>query len=438
MKMKNPSPHINRGVSLLSMAMVMGIIMIAAPVGMERYANYLDEQNWTITATHLGTVNQGARKYIQDNYDTLLNQIKDGGNVTVTGQTLRDKGYLPAGFALTNSNAQNYILTVTRNPTQTDKLIAFVTTAGGQELTFKAQRYIAQNTSGLGGYLYPANVANGASGGWQVNLNSFGLSGQTGHLVTYLTSDALAGGAEESDRLYRFAVNGRPDLNRMHTSIDMNGNSLNSAKAVNAETGNFSGTVTANAVTSQNDIRSQSGWLITKSGKGWLNEDHGGGFYMSDNDWIRSVNNKNIYTGGQVRGGSVRADGRLSTGEFLQLDAVATAGTGCSPNGLVGRNGSGGILSCQNGVWAGVGRMQVQTVSGASSCANLDTVVAACPAGTFVISGSYSMTGWGKNSTHNSPDSMYTDPANNRFVIQTPNNNSSTCFQAIATCASFN
>lgn len=350
MTKKNTRSRINRGVSLFSMAMVLGIVMLAAPVGMERYANYLDEQNWTTTATHLGTVNQGARKYIQDNYDTLLNQVKSGGNVTVTGQTLRDKGYLPAGFALTNNNAQNYVVTVTRNPTQTDKLVAFVLTAGGQELSFKAQRYIAQNTSGLGGYLYPANVANGASGGWQVNLTSMGLSGQTGHLVTYLTSDALAGGAEESDRLYRFAVNGRPDLNRMHTSIDMNGNNLNSAKVVNAETGTFSGTVTANAVTSQSDVRSQSGWLITKSGKGWLNEDHGGGFYMSDNDWIRSVNNKNIYTGGQVRGGTVRADGRLSAGEYLQLDGVATAGAACESR-TVGLDSTGALLSCQGGIW---------------------------------------------------------------------------------------
>lgn len=354
MTKKNSRPRINRGVSLLSMGLVLGIVLLATPVGMERYANYLDEQNWTTTATHLGTVNQGARKYIQDNYDTLLNQVKGGGNVTVTGQTLRDKGYLPAGFALTNSNAQNYVVTVTRNPTQTDKLVAFVLTAGGQELSFKAQRYIAQNTSGLGGYLYPANVANGASGGWQVNLTSMGLSGQTGHLVTYLTSDALAGGAEESDRLYRFAVNGRPDLNRMHTSIDMNGNNLNSAKAVNAETGNFSGTVTANAVTSQSDIRSQSGWLITKSGKGWLNEDHGGGFYMSDNDWIRSVNNKNIYTGGQVRGGTVRADGRLSSGEYLQLDGVAVSGTAC-PGRTLGLDNTGAVLTCQGGKWQGLG-----------------------------------------------------------------------------------
>lgn len=40
---------------------------------------------------------------------------------------------------------------------------------------------------------------------------------------------------------------------------------------------------------------------------------------MSDGSWVRSVNNKGIYTGGQVKGGTVRADGRLYTGEYLQL-----------------------------------------------------------------------------------------------------------------------
>ncbi|MDY8847028.1 shufflon system plasmid conjugative transfer pilus tip adhesin PilV, partial [Escherichia coli] len=33
------------------------------------------------------------------------------------------------------------------------------------------------------------------------------------------------------------------------------------------------------------------------------------------------------------------------------MNGVATAGWACSPNGLVGRDASGGILSCQSGVW---------------------------------------------------------------------------------------
>ncbi|MCR4242318.1 shufflon system plasmid conjugative transfer pilus tip adhesin PilV, partial [Escherichia coli] len=44
-------------------------------------------------------------------------------------------------------------------------------------------------------------------------------------------------------------------------------------------------------------------------------------------------------------------DGRLYTGEYLQLEKTATAGTSCSPNGLVGRDSTGAILSCQSGVW---------------------------------------------------------------------------------------
>lgn len=297
------------------MAIVLGIVLIAAPIGLERYSNYVEEQTWVITATHLSTVSQGARRYVKDNYDTLLNQVKGGGNVTVTGQILRDKGYLPTGFSLTNNNTQNYILAVTRNPAQTDKLVAFVLTAGGQDIAFKGQRYIAQNTSGLGGYIYPANIANGAGGGWEVNLASMGLSGQSGHLAVYLTSEVLAGGAEESDRLYRFQVNGRPDLNKMHTAIDMGTNDLNNGNNINAKTGNFSEDVNGKRliahdsvwssgwITANGDIRSNSGWLITKHGKGWLNEDHGGGLYMDDNDWIKSINNKGIYTGGQLKGG---------------------------------------------------------------------------------------------------------------------------------------
>ncbi|HCN5373134.1 TPA: shufflon system plasmid conjugative transfer pilus tip adhesin PilV, partial [Escherichia coli] len=128
--------------------------------------------------------------------------------------------------------------------------------------------------------------------------------------------------------------------------------------AVNAQTGNFSGNVNGvngtfsgqvkgNSgnfdvnVTAGGDIRSNNGWLITRNSKGWLNETHGGGFYMSDGSWVRSVNNKGIYTGGQVKGGTVRADGRLYTGEYLQLERTAVAGASCSPNGLVGRDNTG-------------------------------------------------------------------------------------------------
>lgn len=95
---KVANPRINRGLSFISLAIVLGIVLLAAPIGLQRYSNYMEEQTWVVTATHLSTVSQGARRYVKDNYDAILNQVKGGGNVTLTGQTLRDKGYLPAGF----------------------------------------------------------------------------------------------------------------------------------------------------------------------------------------------------------------------------------------------------------------------------------------------------------------------------------------------------
>ncbi|MCK2342790.1 shufflon system plasmid conjugative transfer pilus tip adhesin PilV, partial [Escherichia coli] len=41
--------------------------------------------------------------------------------------------------------------------------------------------------------------------------------------------------------------------------------------------------------------------------------------------------------------------------EYLQLEKTATAGTSCSPDGLVGRDSKGAILSCQSGSWKSIG-----------------------------------------------------------------------------------
>jgi len=239
MKEDNIELRVHRGVSLLSMAIVLVIVLIATPVGLSNYSQFMEKQTWSVTATHLDTVSQSARRYIKDNYNTLLTQVKNGTTVTLTGQNLLDKGYLPAGFSLTNNNAQTYLMTVARNPNQTDKLVAFVLTTGGDQLPYEAQRYISQNVNGLGGYVYPANVAVGANGGWQVNLATFGFSAQAGHLVSYLTSDVLGTDAEESDRLYRYSVNGRPDLNAMHTSIDMGANNINNVGTLNGNASSY-------------------------------------------------------------------------------------------------------------------------------------------------------------------------------------------------------
>jgi len=57
------------------------------------------------------------------------------------------------------------------------------------------------------------------------------------------------------------------------------------------------------------------GWVRTYGNTGWYNQTHGGGWYMTDSTWLRAYNNKNVYTGGQVRGNGglcIGADCRTS------------------------------------------------------------------------------------------------------------------------------
>ncbi|WP_252147055.1 shufflon system plasmid conjugative transfer pilus tip adhesin PilV, partial [Escherichia coli] len=203
---------------------------------------------------------------------------------------------------------------------------------------------------------------------------------------------------------------------------------------------NNAGNLNGQKATVKGDITSEDGWFITRNNKGWMNTTHGGGFTMTDSEWIRAVNNKGITTegelkGGKVSGGTVRSEGRLSTGEYLQLDKTATAGTSCSPDGLVGRDSKGAILSCQSGSWKGNKEKEHFTVYGTSGCGHTVSY-AVCPSGSTLVSGGYQLTAWSQDNRNpfNSPDSTYPDWANNRWIVGGTGTITS-CFRSVALCA---
>lgn len=385
---------IHRGMVSIEIAIALVIVMVAGIYGMSRYSQYLTELEWSVEARHMDAVTAAAKSYIRDNRETLQNQVGAGGSVKLTGAQLQQAGYLPQGFTLTNTSAQTFQVAIVRNPSDNTKLVGFVLTQGGQPISYKGLRYIAQSVKDAGGYIQTANQAEGAYGSWKMNLSSYGLSGESGRLAVWLSSDVLGADDQESDRLYRYALASRPELNRMHTAIDMNSNNLNNVGTINAKTGAFTenitakngdfsegvtaknGTFSANikaqngtitetlnakngmfsqGVTAGSDIRSNDGWVITQNSKGWMNATHGGGWYMSDNDWMRSLNNKSVYTGGEIRGGSLTSEGRLTIGEYSLHQKVEVAGTACPQNGLQARDSLGGALFCKSGIWGSLG-----------------------------------------------------------------------------------
>ncbi|HEY2454471.1 MAG TPA: shufflon system plasmid conjugative transfer pilus tip adhesin PilV [Scandinavium sp.] len=362
--------HEDRGWALASTGVALVILVMVVIWGAGRWNEYWDKRDWQVSAVQVSRYAQALRAYTAQNYDTLLAAATTTTPVSITTAMLKNTGFLEAGFSDNLSAGQQLHAVLIRNATNTGVLQGLIVSQGGTPLPFMALRDISVAvTTGLGGYLWNSTTTvTGANNSWSVPLSGFGLSSSGGHIAALLTADELTAARQDTDRLYRFAVTGNPDLNRMHTSIDMGANNLNNTGSVNAISGNFSGAVAAGSnvtaggnvtanggMTAAGDIRSTAGWLISRGSKGWLNETWQGGFYMSDSDWVRAVNNTGIYTGGQMRGGSVRADGRLSTGDVLQLDEVNTAGAGCSLNGLVSRDSVGAILSCQNGKWVSSG-----------------------------------------------------------------------------------
>ncbi|WP_106105177.1 MULTISPECIES: shufflon system plasmid conjugative transfer pilus tip adhesin PilV [unclassified Escherichia] len=329
----------DKGFALLEILGGLVVISLLMPLFWSYIEDYLNEMRNQSAAFHADAYNTAARTYIADNNARLHSGTLPA---TFTADELIRKGYLKG---LNRSPfGQSYTTGIRRN-TSTGRLEALTCSTGGENIKDDALRSIASLLPGLGGFIGKNGTATGVFGGWTDKPGDYGLSCNGGHIVIVMMGDDL----QESDRLYRFQVPGRPELNQMNTAINMGGNNLNNAGNVNGQSATLKG-----------DVTSENGWLITKNDKGWKNITYGGGFTMTDSQWIRAVGGKGIITsgeikGGKVSGGTVRSDGRLSTGEYLQLDKTAVANTKCSPDGLVGRDSKGAILSCQSGVWRTIG-----------------------------------------------------------------------------------
>lgn len=66
---------------------------------------------------------------------------------------------------------------------------------------------------------------------------------------------------------------------------------------------------------------------------------------------VVAVKCNGLITATTINSATVTTTGRLKTGEYLQLGAVAVEGSGCASSDLVSRNSAGMILSCQSGIW---------------------------------------------------------------------------------------
>ena len=367
-----------RSRGFIAVEMLFGLVALAlmTTMGIELMAKRMDSQNYQIAAQQQQQVADAAAKYLKDNFTAVSASAGPTTPAQITVAMLRNTNYLPTGFADTNVFGQTFIV-LARKPS-TNQLESLVLTQGGQTLDEIGARELAENLGAPGGFIAndATGVVQGIRGGWQVALSNYGVNPGAGHVASALF---LMDGTLANDYLYRNAMPNHPELNRMNTTLDMgnqdivNAGAITAAKDITTAGDIYGKNITASAKLKAdsaeitNDAR-VGGWIRTMANGGWYSEKWGGGFYMSDSDFVRVYGNKSVYTAGQIRGGTLASEGRTQVGEYLLLDQAATEGASCQTAGLLARDSAGMSLSCQNGVWVRPVRWYNQTVSAGGTC----------------------------------------------------------------------
>ena len=259
------------------------------------------------TAQQHKKINEAATAYIQQHANQLQSVTNATTPAIITVPMLQAANVnLPASFNPINPFGQTWQVQVLQ-PTA-GNLQALSVAVGGTPLSDLQASRLAKLMGYAGGFvprndsgIYAQGRAYGAFASW--NISTSGYSGITGGRPAALMT--FNNGQLASNYLYRNAVPGQPQLNRMNTALDMGGNDINQANTLNA-----------NTVSASGDIHAE-----------------------------------NAHIRGNATADTLRANSRLSTGEFVQIEGIAAENSPCSLNGLVGRDTVGALLSCQAGIW---------------------------------------------------------------------------------------
>lgn len=257
----------------------------------------------SVAAEQVKRFSAAMQQYVNTYHNQIVSLASSSKPVLIQSSMLSNTGFLPRDFNSKNSYGQHICGLIIKN--DQDRLYGLTVTEGGQTINDTDLGLIASLIGGDGGAVYArdAFTIRGTGGAWTIPTAMFSgessatCSGAAGSVS--LTPGHMVQalwfneGNTNMGLLARDRIEGAPELNRMNTDLDMNRHSIDNVGNVNAT--------------------------------------------------------------GDVFGKNITSSERLITNEFLQIDGIALENTACSPNGLVGRDNDGNLLSCQSGIWKKMG-----------------------------------------------------------------------------------
>ncbi|MFC3111428.1 shufflon system plasmid conjugative transfer pilus tip adhesin PilV [Undibacterium arcticum] len=481
--------RIQKGFLSFEVIIVMVVVLSGLSLGIQWLENDADMKINQAAAEHAKGIMDGAASMIKANYST----VQAAANPLATYTTTDIAGYLGSNFATVNPYGQSYSIRVFK--TAANKLETMVVATGGEVISEKNIRNIAQLMGASGGYVSSLDTtkAQGAYGGWTMGFANYGSSPGGGKIAGALF---FQDGQQVSDYLYRNAVGGHPELNQMNTALDMTTKDVNNVGVLSGKQAALSsdgaGTCCAPAGTTPTLMLSES---TSSTGKKPTIQFHSAGYAegyiaLSGSGEPRRFNlrdNQGVGMGLDASGTITAPTVAVPGGNNLQVGSSAFYGD--TANSAVRQNGSfyvqhydgspaplvvgdiyanNGTLVTQRDYWAVMARnaaaqdnAQAQSANGSAylndayfrsigkwasqlggytnffqvtgpNAGKLTTSYATCPGGTRMLSGGYQLVWW--DNAENAPDVNIPDPGSNSWMITGSGSNA--VFRPFAMCAS--
>ncbi|WP_310622236.1 shufflon system plasmid conjugative transfer pilus tip adhesin PilV [Flexibacterium corallicola] len=240
-----------RGATLIESLLAVGIIAVMMTTFVRMTNETMIKVRAKALADQIIDIRVAATEYIKANKTSLQSTApsaplvkvvsvgRTSATATIPSTSLQGMGFLPDSYINKNGFNQKYALLIQKNSsgglnalitsydglTISDDLLGFITTFVGAS----GGHMLSNPLSGTSGYI------TGFQGGWQDKATNWGTTGvkpSKGHFMSTLafTDEGLL-----TDYLYRNDI-GIPEANRMNTSIDMNGHSLENVSKITGNT----------------------------------------------------------------------------------------------------------------------------------------------------------------------------------------------------------